>query len=212
MNSTEQQNKASGQLFTVSAPSGAGKTSLVQALIAAVPNINVSVSHTTRLRRAGEHNGVNYHFIDEIQFNAMREAGDFLEHATVFNNSYGTSRGEVELVLANGEDVILEIDWQGAAQIKQLLPTTVSIFILPPSLQALEERLTGRGQDDETVIARRMQAAVNEISHYAAADYLIVNEVFATALAELEHIVRGQRLGLARQQQRHAQLLAELLA
>lgn len=164
------------------------------------------------MRRAGEHNGVNYHFVDEVQFNSMREAGDFLEHATVFSNSYGTSRREVESVLTNGNDVILEIDWQGAAQIKQLLPATVSIFILPPSLQALEERLTGRGQDDEAVIAGRMQAAVNEISHYAAADYLIVNEVFTSALAELEYIVRGQRLSLTRQQQQHAQLLTELLA
>lgn len=212
LNSTEQQNKASGQLFTVSAPSGAGKTSLVQALITAVPNINVSVSHTTRIRRAGEHDGVNYHFIDEKQFNAMREAGDFLEHATVFSNSYGTSRAEVETILASGNDVILEIDWQGAAQIKQQLPETQSIFILPPSLQALEERLTGRGQDDEAVIAGRMRAAVNEISHYAAADYLVVNEVFDTALAELEHIIQSQRLRLGRQQQQYAHLLNELLA
>ncbi|MFK7731304.1 MAG: guanylate kinase [Pseudomonadales bacterium] len=212
LNSTEQQNKAGGQLFTVSAPSGAGKTSLVQALIAAVPNISVSVSHTTRLRRAGEHDGVNYHFVDQAQFSAMRVAGDFLEHATVFSNSYGTSRAEVEAILASGNDVILEIDWQGAEQIKQQLPETMSIFILPPSLQALEERLTGRGQDDAAVIAGRMQAAVNEISHYGAADYLVVNEVFETALAELEHIVQGQRLSLARQQQQHAHLLAELLA
>lgn len=211
MNSTEQQNKASGQLFTVSAPSGAGKTSLVQALIATVPNIGVSVSHTTRARRAGEHDGVNYHFVDAQRFEAMCAAGDFLEHATVFSNRYGTSQAEVETILASGNDVILEIDWQGAAQIKQQLPATLAIFILPPSLHALQERLTGRGQDDETVIAGRMKAAVDEISHYGAADYLVVNEVFETALAELEHIVRSQRLRLVRQQQQHAGLLSELL-
>lgn len=162
--------------------------------------------------RSGEVNGVNYHFIDDEQFCRMESGGEFLEHATVFTNRYGTSRTEVERLLAQGNDVILEIDWQGAAQIKQQMSATMAIFILPPSLEALQERLTGRGQDDESVINKRMQAAVDEISHYAAADYLIVNEVFDTALAELKNIILAGRLNQQRQQQAHEKLLNDLLA
>ena len=172
----------------------------------------MSVSHTTRPKRAGEVDGVNYHFVSDEAFQRMAQAGEFLEHATVFANRYGTSRAEVERLLALGDDVILEIDWQGAEQIKQQMPATLAIFILPPSLKALQERLTGRGQDDSGVIQSRMQTAVNEISHYQAADFLVVNEIFASALQELKHIVFASRLGLNRQQQAHASLLSDLLA
>ncbi len=162
--------------------------------------------------RSGEADGVNYHFVSEDQFSAMQRGGEFLEHAIVFNNRYGTSQAEVERLLDQGNDVILEIDWQGADQIKQQMPATLAIFILPPSLAALRERLTGRGQDDETIIEKRMQAAVDEISHYAAADYLLVNEVFDVALSELKHIILAGRLSQKRQQRAHASLLSDLLA
>ncbi len=201
-----------GTLYTISAPSGTGKTSLVDALVACKLNIKVSISYTTRAQRPGEQNGVNYNFVDKPQFIAMLEENAFLEHALVYGNYYGTSEAWVRETLAAGNDVILEIDWQGAAQIHRQLPDSVSIFILPPSRAALLERLTLRGQDDVDVIAHRLAQAKEEMSHFAEADYLIVNEVFATALEELKAVIHGRRLRLSVQQQRHAKLLEELLA
>ena len=201
-----------GNLFTISAPSGAGKTSLVDALLPTLDGVRVSVSHTTRAMRPGEVEGVNYHFVDLATFEHMLEHGDFLESAEVFGNRYGTSQRWVEEMLAAGTDVILEIDWQGAEQVRRLLPDTVSVFILPPSRNALEQRLTGRGQDSADVIGRRMAAAIDEMSHYPEADYVIVNDVFETALAELRAVFIAQRLRLVRQQTRHAELLRELLS
>lgn len=200
-----------GTLYTVSAPSGAGKTSLVNALVQRCEGLRVSVSHTTRAQRPGEVDGVNYHFVDTARFEAMLGEKAFLEHARVFGNLYGTSRPWVEQQLAGGIDVILEIDWQGALQVKELLPATCGIFILPPSRQTLEERLTGRGQDDPEVIAGRMAQAVEEMSHHVQADYLVVNDVFEDALADLEAIVRAQRLQAPRQRQVLDDLLRDLL-
>lgn len=201
-----------GTLFTVSAPSGAGKTSLVEALIKSMNNIQVSISHTTRPQRAGEEEGVNYHFVDTESFHQMVGRGEFLEYAEVFGNCYGTSQQWVEDTLNQGVDVILEIDWQGADQIRRLLPDTVGIFILPPSRQALEERLTNRGQDDAEVIAARMQKAINEMSHYVEADYIIINEVFADALEDFKAVMRAQRLTLDNQQASHGERLEKLLS
>jgi len=200
-----------GTLYTVSAPSGAGKTSLVNALLARCNQLRVSVSHTTRPQRPGEQDGVNYHFVDELAFLGMLEQAAFLEHARVFGNLYGTSQAWVEEQLASGTDVILEIDWQGAEQVKRLLPATRAIFILPPSRQALEQRLTGRGQDDPAIIAARMAQAVEEMSHYIESDFLVVNNDFEQALAELEAIVVCQRLQTARQQDALTDLLRNLL-
>lgn len=200
-----------GVLYTVSAPSGAGKTSLVKALLERVDTIQVSVSHTTRAMRPGEVDGVNYHFVSREQFQAILDAGQFLEYAEVFGNFYGTSQAWVEETLAAGRDVILEIDWQGAEQIRRLIPETVAIFILPPSLAALESRLNGRGQDPQDVIDSRMQQARDEISHYVEADYLIVNDQFDVALEELIAITRVMPLTLERQQVRYAAMIAELL-
>ena len=202
----------SGTLYTVSAPSGAGKTSLVAALVERCSEIRVSVSHTTRPMRPGETDGVNYHFIDEAAFEGMLARAEFLEHARVFGNLYGTSRLEVEGELAGGTDVILEIDWQGARQVKALLPMTCSIFIMPPSRATLEQRLQSRGQDDAEVIARRMAEAVEEMSHYEDGDYLVVNDDFDTALNQLEAIIVSQRLRTGLQKQRMASLLDDLLA
>lgn len=200
-----------GILYTVSAPSGAGKTSLVNALIARCDQLRVSVSHTTRPQRPGEQDGVNYHFVDEAAFLGMLEQAAFLEHARVFGNLYGTSQVWVEEQLAAGTDVILEIDWQGAEQVKRLLPATRAIFILPPSRQTLEQRLTGRGQDDQAIIATRMAQAVEEMSHYVQSDFLVVNNDFEQALAELEAIVVCQRLQTTRQQEVLIDLLRNLL-
>lgn len=201
-----------GTLYTISAPSGTGKTSLVDALVASQPDIKVSISYTTRTKRPGEQDGVNYNFIDGAKFISMLEKNAFLEHALVYGNYYGTSEAWVRETLANGNDVILEIDWQGAAQIHRQLPDSVSIFILPPSQVALLERLTLRGQDDADVIAHRLAQAKEEMSHFAEADYLIINEVFATALEDLNAVIHGRRLLLSAQQQRHVKLLQELLA
>lgn len=201
-----------GTLYTISAPSGAGKTSLVAELLKRTPRLGVSVSHTTRTKRPGEQDGVNYHFVDHAEFKKMLEASAFLEHAQVFDNFYGTSQQWVESQLAAGEDVILEIDWQGAQQVRRLMPDTVAIFIMPPSKEALNERLTGRGQDDSAVIQRRMDAAVAEMSHYVESDYLVINDDFNTALADLEAIVRSHRLSLTSQQLRHQALLSALLS
>ncbi|MDF1831691.1 MAG: guanylate kinase [Porticoccaceae bacterium] len=200
-----------GTLYTISAPSGAGKTSLVAALLESTPNLQVSVSHTTRPKRPGETDGVNYHFVSKKEFQAMLDQQAFLEYAEVFNNHYGTSAQWVDDTLANGCDVILEIDWQGAAQILQQLPDTVSIFVLPPSKDTLLERLTQRGQDRPEVIAQRIAEAQAEMSHFAAADYLIINDVFATALEELALIIRSGKLLLKKQQCQHQSLIKELL-
>ncbi len=201
-----------GTLFTVSAPSGAGKTSLVKALIEGMDAIQVSVSHTTRARRPGEIDGVNYHFVDVATFEQMLAEDAFLEHARVFDNFYGTSRAWVEDTLARGIDVILEIDWQGASQVHRLMPGTVGIFILPPSRETLVERLNARGQDEPQVIARRLAEATLEMSHYREAEFLVINDHFATALDELRAIVTSTRLALPKQQHRHGALLRDLLS
>lgn len=201
-----------GKLYIVSAPSGAGKTSLVAALVAAEPEAAVSVSHTTRAMRPGEENGVNYHFVDRERFAAMLEQGDFLEYATVFGNLYGTSCSGVQQALGQGLDVVLEIDWQGARQVRASIPGAVSIFILPPSLAALQARLEARRQDGPEVIRERMRQAVAEMSHYDEADYLIVNDDFGAALYDLRALVRAGRLQRAPQSARFRELLAELLS
>jgi guanylate kinase len=201
-----------GTLYTVSAPSGAGKTSLVSALVKSNPEVCVSISHTTRPMRPGEQEGINYHFVDHATFSEMLESGAFLEHAQVFNNYYGTSQHWVMETLRQGMDVILEIDWQGAEQVRRLIPETVSLFILPPSLACLRQRLTGRGTDASEVIEARMNEAISEISHYVAADYLIINDDFTTALAQLQALITSQHLRLARQADKHRTLLEELLA
>ena len=202
---------STGTLYTVSAPSGAGKTSLVNALIQRCSGLRVSVSHTTRPMRPGEEDGVNYHFIDGEIFRDMLAQGQFLEHAQGFGNLYGTSRTWVEQQLDAGTDVILEIDWQGAQQVKLLLPKTQAIFILPPSRATLEQRLTARGQDDSAIIAARMAEAVEEMSHYVQGDYLVVNQDFDEALAQLQSIVTCQRLRTSRQKVELEQLLRDLL-
>ncbi|SDJ43360.1 guanylate kinase [Pseudomonas indica] len=201
-----------GTLYIVSAPSGAGKTSLVKALIDALPQVRVSVSHTTRGMRPGEVDGVNYHFVSRESFIEMLDRNEFLEHAEVFGNLYGTSQRWLEETLAEGYDLILEIDWQGAQQVRRLMPQARSIFILPPTQQALRQRLTNRGQDSDEVIERRMREAVNEMSHYVEYDYLVINDDFATALDDLKAIFRANQLQQGSQQQRHADLLSQLLA
>jgi len=201
-----------GTLFVISAPSGAGKTSLVRALVAGLDNVQVSVSHTTRAPRPGERDGIDYHFVDAEKFRALLESSLFLEHAHVFGRDYGTSRPWVLEKLREGIDVILEIDWQGARQVRQALPDCVGIFILPPSRETLESRLRSRAQDSEEVIARRMDTARQEMEHYAEYDYLIVNDDFATALGELSCIMRARRLRRQAQAQRLAELLISLLA
>ena len=201
-----------GTLYIVSAPSGAGKTSLVKALLDSSENLRVSVSHTTRPMRPGEVDGVNYNFVTREQFIAMLEEDAFLEHAEVFGNLYGTSQAWVEQTLAEGCDLILEIDWQGAEQVRRLLPDARSIFILPPSREALRQRLDNRGQDSAEVIERRMQEAVSEMTHYVEYDYLVINDQFSQALDDLKAILRARRLDQQLQHQRHADLLIGLLA
>ncbi|WP_110685177.1 guanylate kinase [Salinicola aestuarinus] len=210
-NSTSPAPTAQGTLYIVSAPSGAGKTSLVRALLERNDAIGVSVSHTTRAMRDGERDGVNYHFVTPETFEAMVARGEFFEHAWVFDRHYGTSRLEVEKRLALGEDVILEIDWQGARQVRAQSPEAESIFILPPSLAALRERLSGRGTDDDSVIERRMRDAVSEMSHYDEYEHVIVNDTFEHALHEFECIVHARRSRLDKMRHRHAALLDELL-
>ena len=202
---------STGTLYTVSAPSGAGKTSLVNALIERCEGLQVSVSHTTRPMRPAEKEGVNYHFVSDNVFVDMLDRAEFLEHAQVFGNLYGTSSVWLEEQLDRGLDVILEIDWQGARQVKQLLPETQSIFILPPSRQALQQRLSLRGQDDPGIIEGRMNAAVAEMSHYVESDFLVVNKDFDQALDELQCIVASQRLRTARQQKTLSSMLQNLL-
>ena len=201
-----------GLLLVVSAPSGAGKTSLVNALVSSDDNITVSVSHTTRARRGNERDGEDYFFVDAAQFAAMRDAGAFLEHATVFGNNYGTSRDAVERELAAGRDVLLEIDWQGAQQIRRTFPSAVSLFILPPSHDALRERLRRRGQDDDDAIRKRTAEAVIEMSHHAEYDYVIVNDRFDDAVSDLKAIIRAERLRTGRQVSRRLALLDDLFS
>ncbi len=200
-----------GILYILSAPSGAGKTSLVKSLVSDLPFIRVSVSHTTRPMRPGEEDGVNYHFTARDRFQEMINQGDFFEFAEVFGNFYGTSQAWVQDTLAEGYDLILEIDWQGAQQIRRLMPEARSIFILPPSQAALRERLQNRGQDNSDVIENRMRQAVNEMSHYVEFDYLIINDDFNQALAELKAIFTANQLVLNKQQSKHTELLRELL-
>lgn len=191
-----------GQLILVSAPSGAGKTSLVSAALESDSDLVVAVSHTTREPRVGEQNGVEYHFVDHENFAEMIAAEEFLEHAEVFDNRYGTSRAEVSGKRENGQDVILEIDWQGAAQIRALIPDAVSIFILPPSIQALENRLVSRGQNNEESIQRRLGEASLEMASAVDFDYLIVNDSFDTALSQLLCVMKTGRQATAIQTQR----------
>lgn len=206
-------NGQKGNLFVVSAPSGAGKTSLVKALIDGMPEAGVAVSHTTRPRRADEVDGVNYHFVSAERFREMQSAGAFLESATVFGNLYGTSQAEVQSITVGGRHVILEIDWQGAQQIRRVVPGAASIFILPPSLHTLQARLLARAQDDPDTIARRTAEAITEISHYEEFDYVVVNDRFETALDDLRRIIRGQGedLRLETQRKRLAPLLSDLM-
>ncbi|MFZ3202365.1 MAG: guanylate kinase [Pseudomonas sp.] len=201
-----------GTLYIISAPSGAGKTSLVKALIDSEAQIRVSVSHTTRAMRPGEVEGVNYHFVGRDQFHAMIDNSELLEHAEVFGNLYGTSQAWVEQTLLEGFDLILEIDWQGAQQVRRLMPQSKSIFILPPTQEALRHRLTNRGQDSGEIIEHRMREAVSEMSHYVEYDYLLINDDFAHALSDLKAIFRANQLLQSPQQQRHRGLLSELLA
>lgn len=203
---------ATGTLYIVSAPSGAGKTSLVKALIGQISTLRVSVSHTTRAMRPGEVDGVNYHFTSREQFLLQAGEGDFLEHAEVFGNLYGTSQSTVEKTLAAGYDMILEIDWQGAQQVRRALPQARSIFILPPTRKALQERLSNRGQDADEIIAGRMSEAVAEMSHYVEYDYLVINDDFHTALEDMKAILRSGRLTLGHQQNLHSSLLSTLLS
>lgn len=198
-------------LLIVAAPSGTGKTSLVTSLVDLLPGIVVSVSHTTRPRRSQEQNGVHYYFVDQRAFAALIEADQFLEHARVFDHQYGTTRAAVEAQLAQGLDVILEIDWQGAAQVRARMPECVSIFILPPSRKVLEERLRSRAQDSDVIIARRMRAAVAEMRHYAEFDYLVINDDFERALDALKAIVLASRQRLALQVARERERLRQLL-
>lgn len=200
-----------GNLIIVSAPSGGGKTSLVDALIKQDQNISVSVSHTTRSRREGERHSEDYYFVTENEFENMRQRGEFLEYATVFGRHYGTTRAWVAKTIENGRDVILEIDWQGAESIKRLMPESVGIFILPPSLQILYQRLKSRGQDNEEVIEKRMAAARDEMRHYVNYDYVIVNDVFNDALLHLQEIIAAQRLTCRAQKIRHRVLIEQLL-
>ncbi|TQV88787.1 guanylate kinase [Aliikangiella coralliicola] len=208
MNQTQ---TSTGTLFVVSAPSGAGKTSLLRKLMSDFSQIETAVSHTTRAKRDGERDGVDYHFVSPETFKSLIEQDEFFEYAEVFGNFYGTGKASIKEQLQQGIDVILEIDWQGARQIRQQQPESRSIFILPPSKEALEERLVGRGQDDDAVIAKRMLAAQDEMSHYSEYDYLIINDDFATALDELRAILLAERQNLSRQQQKYAHLLSNLL-
>jgi guanylate kinase len=203
--------KSTGNLFVVSAPSGAGKSSLLRALLQREPGLRVAVSHTTRPSRPGERDGEHYHFVDPEVFERLVEEGAFLEHARVFDRLYGTSESAVRGALEGGDDLVLEIDWQGAQQVRRRFPDACSIFILPPSVAALRERLTGRGQDSEAVIEQRMRAAADEMSHYPEYDYLVVNDRFEQALEELRCIMAARCLRLESQAGRLERMLRELL-
>jgi guanylate kinase len=200
-----------GTLFIVAAPSGAGKSSIVNACLARDPNITLSISFTSRAPRPGERHAQHYHFIGADEFQRMIDAGDFFEHALVHGDLKGTARQSVEPQLAAGRDVLLEIDWQGARQVREKVPDAVGIFILPPSREALEERMRKRGQDSDEVIMRRLAAAREEMSHHHEFDYVIVNEIFNTAVAEMCSIFTASRLRGDAQAQRHAGMIASLL-
>jgi guanylate kinase len=200
-----------GTLFVVAAPSGAGKTSLVKKLLATTPDVVVSVSHTTRPMRPGEQDGVDYHFVSVDEFEKMVEDAAFLEHALVFDRYYGTSEAQVRKNLAEGRDVILEIDWQGARQVRKLVENCVSIFILPPSRDVLEQRLRSRAQDSEEVIARRTREAIGEMEHYAEFDYLLVNDDFDKTLEAFRCIVSGERLRTVNHVEKIRDLISNLL-
>ena len=206
------QTNKSGKLIVISAPSGAGKTTLVEALCEADPKLMLSVSHTTRAKREGETDGVAYHFTDVNSFNEMVEQDQFLEHAEVYDNYYGTSKTSLESQLSKGIDVILEIDWQGAKSVRQLMPECISIFILPPSYQALETRLTGRRGDVAGTIQRRMDDAINELSHYKEYDYLVINDEFELALAELQDLFAAFRENQRPQQADLSEFVTRLMA
>ena len=200
----------SGNLFIVTAPSGAGKTSLVKALLEHDKQIKLSVSYTTRPPRPGETDGKDYHFVTEQKFLEMLERGDFLESALVYGNRYGTSQPWIESAMRAGTDILLEIDWQGAEQVRKIFPRAIGIFILPPSLEALLERLKGRGQDSGEVIARRLAAAREDIGHVEQFDYVIINDVFETALQDLIAVIRAQRLRAEQQLGAHAEMIGNL--
>ena len=211
MTITTQSPGASGVLFAVAAPSGGGKSSMVNALLEREPAIRLSISYTTRPPRPGESEGNHYHFIDVPTFLALKAQGEFLEHAFVHGNWYATSATWLKAQVAAGQDVLLEIDWQGAAQVRRLIPDSVHIFILPPSVDALRERLEKRAQDAPAIIAERLEAAREEMRHCGEFDYVIMNQDFARAVDDLSAIVRAARLTAARQQVRHAKALAQLL-
>jgi guanylate kinase len=201
-----------GRLIVISAPSGAGKTSLVKQLLQDDPRLKLSISHTTRTRRPTEAEGREYHFVSVAQFQALAARGEFLEHARVFDNFYGTSRAFVEEQQRAGRNVLLEIDWQGAQQVRACMPQCVSVFILPPSRKALAERLARRATDTAEVIARRLADAATDMSHYREFDYVVVNDDFATAVAELKRIIAGEGEALRSDRPQLAPLVAELLA
>ncbi len=199
-----------GNLFVIAAPSGAGKTSLTCALLEREPDIRLSVSYTTRPPRPGEREGIHYHFVDPDRFNALNAAGEFLEYAHVHGNWYATSATWLKSEVAAGRDVLLEIDWQGAAQVRRLVPESVQVFILPPSLASLQDRLVTRGQDDAATIARRLNVAKDEIRHCEDFDYVIINQDFASAVDDLAAIVRSARLRGAQQRARYRKLIQQL--
>jgi guanylate kinase len=201
---------ASGNLFIICAPSGAGKTSLVNALLEREPDIELSISYTTRAPRPGETDGRNYHFVTREQFLEMAGRGEFLEHAEVHGNFYATSQSWINARRADGKDILLEIDWQGAAQVRRQIPDAVGVFILPPSPETLRRRLEGRGQDSAEVIERRLLAARGEVAHVAEFDYVIINRNFDVAVTDLVSIVRAQRLRLAAQIERYRDLINQL--
>jgi guanylate kinase len=200
----------SGILFIISAPSGAGKTSLVHALLDINPHIDLSVSYTTRDPRPGEVNGKDYHFVSRDEFIAMAKRGEFMESAEVYGNLYGTSQTWISQQNAKGRDILLEIDWQGAAQVRRLFPECISIFILPPSIEALEQRLKGRGKDNKVVIAKRLAAAREDVAHVSEFDYVIINDNLNEALHELGAVVLSANLACSRQLTRHQALINQL--
>ena len=201
-----------GSLFIITAASGTGKTSLVKQLVATTNDLAVSISHSTRKPRPGEIDGQHYHLVSREIFADMNKQGEFLEHAEVFENYYGTAQSTVEFMLNNGLDVILEIDWQGALQVQKLRPDATTIFILPPDRQSLRQRLSNRGQDSQEVIEKRLAGSVNEMSQYVNFDYVVINDNFDVALAELKSIIIANRLTLAKQQERHAGRIEQLLS
>ena len=206
------QTHGTGNLFVVAAPSGTGKTTLVHALIKVLPNVAISISHTTRPKRSSEINHVHYHFVDDDTFQSMVNQQDFLEHATIFGCHYGTSKSWVQQTLSKGKDVILEIDWQGQQQIKRLIPETISIFILPPSRQDLQARLSRRNQDHPEMLQKRLADAREATKHLHEFDYIVVNDYFEQAVTDLTHIVATSRLSEKNQSIKLTLLINELLA